>query len=222
MVVSVERMRSSPILVRVLPFAVLAGLTFAQGWFGEASRYWIYLGKTLAGAWMIWIFRRWIAEMRWRISAEGVIVGVVVFVLWVGLDSYYPKIGKLEASWNPQAFFGAGSVWAWFFIVVRMVGSAFVVPPIEEVFYRSFIYRYIVRPDFEGVEFRHLSWVALFVTAGIFGFAHYEWLPGILCGLLYQGLVIRKNRLGDAITAHAITNFLLGAWVVWKGAWHFW
>jgi len=34
--------------------------------------------------------------------------------------------------------------------------------------------------------------------------------------------VLRKNRLGDAMTAHAITNFLLGAWIVWRGAWHFW
>jgi hypothetical protein len=41
--------------------------------------------------------------------------------------------------------------------------------------------------------------------------------------MAYQWLVLRKNRLGDAMTAHAITNFLLGAWVVWKGgaAWKF-
>jgi hypothetical protein len=24
------------------------------------------------------------------------------------------------------------------------------------------------------------------------------------------------------MTAHAVTNFLLGLWVVWKGAWSFW
>jgi hypothetical protein len=28
--------------------------------------------------------------------------------------------------------------------------------------------------------------------------------------------------LGDAITAHGVTNLLLGIWVVWKGAWNFW
>ncbi len=52
---------------------------------------------------------------------------------------------------------------------------------------------------------------------------HPQWLAGILCGLTYQGLVIRKGRLGDAMTAHAITNFLLGVYVVWKGgaAWKF-
>jgi CAAX prenyl protease-like protein len=61
------------------------------------------------------------------------------------------------------------------------------------------------------------------VVSAIFGLLHYEWLAGIICGMAYQGLVIRKNRLGDAMTAHAITNFLLGVWVVWKGgsAWKF-
>ena len=47
-------------------------------------------------------------------------------------------------------------------------------------------------------------------TAAVFGFSHNEWLAGILCGAAYQWLVLRKNRLGDAMTAHAITNFLLG------------
>ncbi len=34
---------------------------------------------------------------------------------------------------------------------------------------------------------------------------------------------MEENALGDAMTAHAITNFLSsasGLW--WKGAWHFW
>jgi CAAX prenyl protease-like protein len=64
--------------------------------------------------------------------------------------------------------------------------------------------------------------VPFLVTALAFGFSHNEWLAGIVCAMVYQGLVIRKNRLGDAMTAHAITNFLLGVWVVWKGAWNFW
>jgi CAAX prenyl protease-like protein len=56
----------------------------------------------------------------------------------------------------------------------------------------------------------------------IFGFEHTQWLAGILCGFAYQGLVCRKKRLGDALTAHAITNGLLGLWIIWKGAWQFW
>jgi hypothetical protein len=64
--------------------------------------------------------------------------------------------------------------------------------------------------------------MAFVVTAVVFGFSHYEWLAGILCAFAYQGLAIHKKRLGDAMFAHGITNFLLGVWIVWKGDWHFW
>ena len=60
------------------------------------------------------------------------------------------------------------------------------------------------------------------VTAGFFAFQNEQWLAGLLCGFAYLGPVLHKRRLGDAITAHAITNFLLGAWVVWRNAWNFW
>lgn len=196
--------------------------------------------------WAIWPF---VAEVRWKFSWEAVVVGFLVFVMWVGLDEFYPSLDQMfrnlgekapwlnslfhslgfiskeqaaTSGWNPNAEFGAGSALAWMFIVARILGSTLVVPPLEEMFYRSFVYRYIVRPDFEAVPLGRFHWVSFFITSGIFGFAHHEWLAGILCGLAYQGLVCWKKRLGDAMTAHAITNFLLGLWVVWKGDWKFW
>jgi membrane protease YdiL (CAAX protease family) len=236
--------RASPILVRVVPFLVFVGLTAGQGQFGEASRYWFYLLKTIAGAGLVLAVALWIPEMRWKVSWEAVAAGIIVFALWVGLDGLYPStetmlrvllcpvashIGLAQwcstppsppHPWNPHAQFGP--LLAWSFVLVRVLGSTLVVPPLEEVFYRSFLYRYIARPDFEALPLRYFAWMPFLVTAAIFGFSHYEWLPGILCGMLYQLLVIRKGRLGDAMTAHAITNFLLGTWIAWKGAWHFW
>jgi len=149
-------------------------------------------------------------------------VGVAVFAMWVGLDKFYPKWGKVSLPWNPHAQFGQGTALAWFFIVVRFVGPSLIVPPLEEVFYRSFLYRYIIKPDFLSVPLGTFHWVAFLATSALFGITHYQWLVGILCGFAYQGLVCRKKRLGDAMTAHAITNFLLGLWVVRNGAWHFW
>ncbi len=234
----------SPSLVRVVPFVIFVGITALQGQFGEDSRYWFYLLKTLTGAALVWAMIPWVQEMRWRWSWEALAVGVGVFALWVGLDGFYPSVeavlktvlcplaeplglsawcaGTLSdpTPWNPHTRFDGS--WAWGFVLVRLAGSSVVVPALEEVFYRSFLYRYIVRPAFDTVPLNHFSWLPLLFTAAIFGLAHYEWLPAIFCGLLYQGLVIRKNRLGDAMTAHAITNFLLGAWIIWKGAWHLW
>ena len=67
---------ASPPFVRVAPFVIFLALTFCQGQFGEASRYWFYLAKTLAGAWLIWEMRPFVSEMRWAVSWEAVVVGV--------------------------------------------------------------------------------------------------------------------------------------------------
>jgi len=217
-----KKFADSPILARVVPFVIFLLLTFCQGLFGEASRYWFYLAKTLVGAWLVWEMRPFVTEMRWALSGEAVAVGVGVCVIWVGLDEFYPKLGKAGTVWNPHVHFGEGALLAWLFIVVRIIGSSLIVPPLEEVFYRSFLYRCITRTDFQSVSLGHFSLVPFLVNAGIFGFAHREWLAGIMCAMAYQWLVIRKQRLGDAMTAHAITNFLLGVWVVGKGDWKFW
>lgn len=215
-------MAASPALARVLPFAIFLALTLCQEHIGEAGRYWFYLAKTVVGAWLIWLMRPFVTEMRWQISWEAIGVGVAVFGLWVGLDDFYPKPGKTGPDWNPHPQFGEGSALAWLFMLVRLMGSSLVVPPLEEVFYRSFLYRFLAQPGFQSVPLGCFAWIPFLVTSAIFGLSHREWLAGILCGFAYQGLVIWKKRIGDAMTAHAITNLLLGLWVVWRGAWHFW
>lgn len=227
----------SPLWQRVTPFAVFLVLTSLQCSFGEESRYWLYLAKTLLGAAMLWVVWDAVTECRWAVSWEAVVMGVGVFALWVGLDGQYPPLGDLLAKvgigkasdpsnlpppWNPFAQFGSGSALAWGFLIVRIAGSTLVVPPLEETFYRSFLYRYLANPKWEAIPLNRWNPMAFFVTCGVFGLVHNEWLAGILCGMAYQGLVLRKNRLGDAMTAHAITNFLLGIWVVTRSAWNFW
>jgi CAAX prenyl protease-like protein len=215
----------SPLVPRVVPFVIFLLLTAGQGWFGPASVYWFYLAKTVVGLWLLIEIRPLIPEMRWACSWEAVAVGLGVLVMWIGIDPFYPKLGAAKVvpeNANPNLVFGQHSPLACFFLAVHLLGMTFVVPPLEEVFYRSFLYRFIAKPKFLEVPLNQFLLVPFLVTAIIFGFEHSQWLAGILCGLAYQGLVLRKNRLGDAITAHAITNFLLGVWVIWRGAWNFW
>jgi len=219
-----KKFESSPEFVRLVPFGIFLVLTYCQSleFLGKMAPYWFYLIKTLVGAWFIWEMRPFVAEMRWAISWEAIVVGVAVCVLWVGINDFYPKFSKAGDPSNPHLVFGLNSGVAWFFALVHLLGSTFVVPPLEEVFYRSFVYRYLVKIDFLSVPLNRFHAMSFVVTAIIFGVVHYEWLAGILCGIAFQWLVIRKNRLGDAMTAHAITNFLLGLWVIWKGDWKFW
>ncbi len=223
-----KRMAASPEFARFAPFLIFCALTTAGGMLGGDWKFWLYGVKVLVGAWMVWEMRPFVTEMRWAISWEAVVVGVAIFVLWVGLNPYYPMNQLLfkdtkESIWNPFDRFGDGGLMAWVLIIVRLMGMTLVVPPLEEVFYRSLFYRYLIKYDFLKVPLGYFDGVALAIVAATFGFVHFEWLAGIICAVGYQWLVIRKGRLGDAMTAHAITNFLLGVYVVWKGgaAWKF-
>ena len=207
--------------IRTIPFVLFVFLTALQGELKNQGPFILYTAKTVLGIGLILSMKPFVSEMRWNISWEVVLVGVLVFVMWVGFDPYYPQWGVGKGFWNPRAELGEKSPLAWFYMIARILGMTFVVPPLEEVFYRSFLYRFISTQDFEKVPMSRFLPIPMLAGAAIFGFSHTQWLAGILCGLAYQGLVLRKNRLGDAITAHAITNFLLGCYVVWKGAWQF-
>ena len=216
-----EKSKASPIYARVAAFVIFLLLTSAPSVLGDNTRFWFYFAKTFVGAWLVWEMRTFVPEVRWAVSWEAVVVGVGVCVMWVGLDSFYPQAKATGPVWNPHAEFGQDSALAWLFLVVRILGMTFVVPPLEEAFYRSFLYRYFVRINFLEMPLSRFHVTSFLVTAIIFGVSHQQWLAGILCGFAYQWLVIRKDRLGDAMTAHAITNFLLGLWVVWQGDWKF-
>jgi len=217
-----EKYARSPEFARIAPFVVWVVFT-AMGESKGAGTYWFYAVKTVIGAWMLWEAREFVPEMRWAFSLEAVLVGIAIFGVWVGFEGLYPPLTKIAEGWNPNKFYGQGAAAAWSFIVLRILATTIVVPPLEEIFYRSFLYRYFVKLDFRSMPFNQFHALSFVVTSMIFGFMHPDrWLPGVICGLAFQWLVVRKNRLGDAMTAHAITNFLLGIWVVWKGAWSFW
>ena len=225
-----SHLRDDPLRARVVPFVLFVVLTFAQGWGPPAAAFWLYALKTLLGALLLVAVWPVVTEMRWHFSLAGLLTGVAVFAVWVGLDPLCEALGwagsypkwKLGEPWNPHAVFGRDSALAWFFIGVRVLGSTLVVPPLEEAFYRSFLYRYAEKADFLAVPLRGLLGRPFLITTVLFGLAHREWLAALICGAAYQGLVCWKGRLGDAMTAHAVTNLLLGLWVAGRGQWQYW
>src|SRR5262245_27932594 len=122
------KLRDSPFTARVAPFIIFTALTSCQALFGEAGKYWFYVVKTFVGVWLVWAVWPVVQEMRWKFSWEAVVVGVVIFGIWVGIDPYYPKFTKAGKPWNPHESFG--SELAWSIVVIRILGSTIVVPPI--------------------------------------------------------------------------------------------
>jgi CAAX prenyl protease-like protein len=110
----------------------------------------------------------------------------------------------------------------WLLVAIRIAGAALVVPVMEELFWRSFLMRWVDAPDFESVAPSQLSIKSFAITVVLFGVEHNLWLAGIVAGAAYSLLYMRHRNLWSPILAHAVTNGLLGVWVVRTGSWSYW
>jgi hypothetical protein len=226
-----------PMLARALPFAcyiaflVMAsslpalppGSDLAPGL--PIDPRWLYAVQIILVLCTMTIFRRDYVEL-WvespvRIADWGLslLLGLLVFVLWINLDSGWVRLGEARSGLVPTNDAG-GIIWP--LVLVRIFGAAAVVPVMEELFWRSFVQRWIDRKDFLALAPAAGSLRALLLTSLVFGFEHGQWLAGIFAGLAYGWLYRRSGSLWPPIVAHSLTNLLLGVWVVCTGEWHFW
>jgi CAAX prenyl protease-like protein len=72
------------------------------------------------------------------------------------------------------------------------------------------------------VDPRAASWKAVLGSSGLFMLAHPLWLAAVITGVIYAQLYRRTGTLWAPIIAHAVTNGVLGIWVVATGQWQFW
>ena len=216
--------------VRVLPFALFIGLFAlrgampAEGAWGIDPR-WVYGATVLVvGGLLIW-FRRDYGELfaqAWPSARElglAVAVGLVVFYLWTLLDAPWMRLGEATAGFRPVD--EQGNV-MWPLTAVRWLGATLLVPVMEELFWRSFLMRWIERAQFETVDPQRVGLKAVVLSIFVFMLAHTLWLAAIVAGLAYAWLYVRTGRLWVPVVAHAVTNGALGVWVVFTGNWGFW
>lgn len=215
-----------PMLARIAPFALyMAFLAVEQGaraWGVDFDARWLYPVKVVVVALALWHFRGEYRELLVRPARAPLIVslllGVLVFVLWINLDQGWLNLGG-AAGYDPRASEGGLD---WPLVVFRLAGAALVVPLMEELFWRSFLMRWIERQDFLSVSAAEVGFRAILISSVLFGSEHSLWFAGILAGLAYAWLYRTYNNLWAPIAAHACTNLILGLWVLQTGAWQFW
>jgi len=110
----------------------------------------------------------------------------------------------------------------WGFVVVRLVGLAVLVPVVEELFWRGFLLRWIISPDWEDVPLGKYQVTSFVLVTLLFTLAHPEWLAAACYCMLLNGLMYWKRDLWDCIVAHGVSNLVLGAYVLSTGAWWLW
>lgn len=217
-------------IARIAPFALFMLLLALRGSLptdgsSPVDPRWVYGITVLLVGGLLVYFRREYGEL----SAQNlptpkevllaIVVGVVVFGLWINLDAPALRLGDASASFKPVDAQGALD---WPLIVVRIIGAALLVPVMEELFWRSFLMRWIDRPQFETVVPQQVTLKAIALSTFVFMLAHTLWLAAIIAGLAYAFLFVRTGKLWVPVIAHAVTNGVLGVWVVMTGRWEFW
>lgn len=220
---------SREVLSRCLPFALYMAIMALTPWLARLlglspeQQNWLYALRMAAPLVAIIYFWRDYAELRAQSFSllgllASVAAGLLVFVIWINLAEGWAVLGALTG-FVPKTAAGAVD---WPLIVVRWCGAALVVPLMEELFWRSFLQRWLDQPAFLSVDPRLVSFKALLIASLLFGSEHTQWLAGIVAGLFYGFLYRRYGNLWLPTIAHAITNGVLGIWVVAGGHWQFW
>jgi CAAX prenyl protease-like protein len=217
-------------VARIVPFAAFMALLALRGVVPEDGSWgidprWIYgVAVLIVGALIAWFWREYgeLVAQTWPGLPELALaagVGLLVFVAWVQLDAPWMRIGEPSARFVPK---DASGQLVWSLIAVRWIGAFLLVPVMEELFWRSFLMRWIDSPQFEAVVPQRAGLKAVVLSTFVFMLAHTLWLAAIIAGLAYAWLYVRTGKLWVPVIAHAVTNGALGVWVVWTQRWSFW
>ena len=227
-------MKLSPAVSRTLPFAIYMGflavgsaLSFFQthGVLPTFDERWLYPAKIALVMLSLFLLWKHFTELtkpgktRATDWATAILVGIIVFVLWINLDQPWASMGH-SAGYNPSD--PVTHQPDWLLVSIRIFGAAIVVPIMEELFWRSFIMRWIAQHDFLSVDPARVGIKAFLFTAVLFASEHNLLLAGFVAGLAYNWLYMRTRNLWVPIVAHGITNGLLGLWVIHTQNWQFW
>jgi exosortase E/protease (VPEID-CTERM system) len=207
----------NPTAIYLMPLlAILATGALSHAMSGGFETF--YPLRFFGGLCALAVYWKDLAKLDWGWSWRGPAVGLAVFLIWLFAAHFL-----LTKTSMPGALAAFPPTFRGMWIAVRLVTSVLLVPIAEELAYRGYLMRRLINADFESVPYQSVRWVALTLTAIVFGLAHGTmWFPGIIAGLSYGLLVMRRGTIGEAVAAHATTNLLVAAAVLAAGQWQLW
>ena len=209
----------NPVAAYLMPFLMILGAAMISRAVA-GSMEWLYPLRFFAAAAALWVFRHKYAALEWKFGWAAPLTGSIVFVIWIGLDRIFGAHGS-NTMGAALASAPAPARIAW--LAFRTAGAVVTVPIAEELVFRGFLLRRLISSNFESVSFRQFSLFAFLVSSAAFGVMHGDrWFAGTVAGMLYAGVLMWRGRICDAVVAHATTNALIAAWVLFSGSWDLW
>jgi hypothetical protein len=177
---------------------------------------------------VLWFIARPVIDLRVRHLGATLAIGAAVFLMWIApdlLSKGYRHSWLFENALMPKAAtsLSIAGMQNWPVLALRMIRAVLIVPIAEELFWRAWLMRWIINPDFEKVPLGKYRATSFWIVALLFASEHGPyWDVGLAAGIIYNWWMVRTRSLGDLILAHAVTNFILSVYVIAFGKWEYW
>lgn len=224
------------VLSRVLPFAAfmtcvgleeLFRFLLSHGFVSFSSTVFLYTYpvRMILVAGLLFYYRHHYTELqlvdlfKLPMLLLSVFFGGLVFFVWITLSDPV-QMGLTKApGYNPLLLPPLLQIPL---ICIRVFSAVVVVPVMEELFWRSFLIRYLINQDFKAVPLGQYTLSSFLITVIFFGFEHHLILAGMAAGFLYNLLLYRTKSLMQCVLAHGVTNMILACYVVYFHRWDLW
>jgi uncharacterized protein len=192
-------------------FIALLGLdatipVLGRGFWFQHPEFWIFPLQTIVCGWLVWRFWRAYDFRPPKRLAIGISIGLVVFAIWIAPQTWLGAAPR-TIGFNPDLLAAQPALY-WSTVVLRFLRLVVVVPLAEEIFWRGFLLRYLVKEQFDQVPFGTFSWLSFSVVTAAFCLSHStpDWPAAAITGALYNWIAYRTKSLSTCVIAHAVTN----------------
>lgn len=209
----------------VAPFAAFVGFMAMEKWVFHSQH--LYPVRCLVVLAVILAFSRPYLSLRFTRPASSIAIGIAVFAIWIAPDVLFGYrhhwLFENSLMGSTVSTLAPGDKADVLFLAFRAIGSTLLVPIVEELFWRGWMMRWLIQPDFTKLALGTYTPLAFWGVALLFASEHGPyWEVGLLAGILYNWWMLRTRSLADCMLAHAVTNGALSVYVIATGAWQYW
>lgn len=210
----------------------------SQPWFIRWPETWV-LGIVMTTTAIILAFFWKHYEFRWNTKAVliGAVMGAVGIGFWLLPTSIHDWMGLKEnadSGWmkwlgihdrerglDPNDFNNQAGMTTW--LIIRFFRAVVIVSLVEEIFWRSFLMRFLLKPDgnYWKVPFGKPSWKTFGIVTVAFALAHapVDYAGALVYGSLTYLVAIWTKSLLACVVMHGVANFLMCWFALETGKW---
>ena len=193
----VVRFWDDPVVAKILPFAIFMLSAVVASTLSQNPSMIYPIRVVLMVAVLALVFP-YFRRLPWRLDPVAVGVGAVIALYWV-LIPVAPSDAVV-----PYGGLSGALLVLWF--MARGIGTIFLVPVIEEAFFRGYLERRLRLS--QGVLWKIGAAV---LTGVLFAALHGRWAEAFVASLLFSWVAWRRDNLADAIVSHGVANALIFA-----------